>query len=199
MKRVFLVVCILASTCALAQITGSAHDFQAAGWNPSGQICIACHTPHNANTAVPNAPLWNHEVTVATYTVYASPSLDASLGQPNGISKLCLSCHDGTVALDSFGGMTGATVLTGSAVVGTSLEDDHPISFVYDANLATTDGELEDPATVASGLGGFIADDLLFNGQMECSSCHDVHGSSFGNLLRMSNSASALCLTCHIK
>ena len=41
---------------------------------------------------------------------------------------------------------------------------------------------------------------MLFAGQMECSSCHDVHD-ELGNtaLLRKSNTQSALCLTCHDK
>lgn len=191
------------SSIASAAISGSAHDFTAEGWNTTTEICVVCHTPHDADTTVADAPLWNHEVSVAVYTPYTSATLDASdLAQPDGVSKLCLSCHDGTVALDSFGGTTGTTFMAGVPLKGTDLSDDHPVSFTYDTTLATTDGELHDPAVALSGLGGggTIADDLLFGGTMQCASCHDVHnGFDNTNLLVIDNTGSALCLTCHDK
>jgi predicted CXXCH cytochrome family protein len=204
-KRVSLVLVFVAllagGTSALAAIAGSAHDFSSEGWS-GGQICLPCHTPHNADTSVPFSPLWNHEVTTATYQVYTSPTLDATVDQPTGVSKLCLSCHDGTVALDSYGGATGVEFITGDALLGTDMSNDHPISFTYDTNLALTDGELFDPSTTASGLGGTIDADMLFDGSLECGSCHDVHNTvNPGNphLLLIDNAASALCLTCHDK
>ena len=182
-------------------IVGSAHDFSGENWNTTTEICIVCHTPHNADILVSEAPLWNHETTLATFTPYSSPTLDATVGQPSASSKLCLSCHDGTVALDNFGGTTGGTnYISGGALIGTDLLDDHPISFIYDAALAATDGGLFDPITSNSGLGSTIDDDLLFGGQMQCASCHDVHnGSGEASLLRLNNDGSALCLTCHNK
>ena len=200
MKKLLIIFAALVlTTGAFGQdIVGSAHDFSSAGWNTSGEICIACHTPHNAMAGY--EPLWNHDVTVASFTLYSSDTLDATPGQPDGVSKLCLSCHDGTVALDSFGGFIGTTdYITGDALLGTSLSNDHPISFAYDTALSIADGELADPSTVVSGLGGTIDADMLFGGQMECASCHDVHGSGESHLLVMDNAASALCLLCHLK
>ena len=183
-----------------ADIVGTAHDFSSKNWNPTGEICVVCHTPHNADTTVTNAPLWNHEVTTATFTPYTSATLDATTGQPNGVSKLCLSCHDGTVAIDNFGGTTNGThFISGGEKLGTDLSNDHPVSFTYDTALSTTDGELFDPATQPSGLGGTISDDLLVGGKVECASCHDVHGTPNDHLLLIDNSGSALCLTCHDK
>ncbi len=183
-------------------IVGSAHDFSGDNWNNTGEICIVCHTPHNADITVGEAPLWNHEVTTANFTLYSSPTFDATdLGQPAASSKLCLSCHDGTVAVDNFGGRTnGSDFLTGKKNLGTDLSDDHPISFTYDAALVALDPGLFDPTTTSSGLGGTINDDLLLGGQVQCASCHDVHnGAGLSDLLRLSNAASALCLTCHAK
>lgn len=182
-------------------IVGSAHDFSGESWNTSGQICLVCHTPHNSDVSVNNAPLWNHEITTATFSTYQSATMQAASGQPDASSKLCLSCHDGTVAVDNFSGETGGThFIGGTANVGTDLNDDHPISITYDVNLANTDGELYDPTTTNSGLGGTISEDLLIDNQVQCASCHDVHNSSgVTSLLRISNAASALCLTCHIK
>lgn len=201
MKKFLIFVCAFFLVgYALAEIAGSVHDFSAMGWS-GGQICLPCHTPHNADTTVAGSPLWNHEVTVATYALYSSGTLDAAPGQPAGVSKLCLSCHDGTVALDSFGGNTGATYITGSDLIGTDLSNDHPISFTYNDALATTDGELHPPSTTDSSLGGTIDDDMLFSGNLECASCHDVHDKYPANpsLLVITNAGSALCLVCHDK
>ncbi len=185
-----------------SQMAGTGHDFHASAWNSSGEICIVCHTPHNAVTSVTNAPLWNHSVSaVASYTLYASPTMDAAVGQPTGSSKLCLSCHDGTVALENFGGVINGTNHVSTANnVGTDLSNDHPISITYSDALAGTDGGLRLPST-ATGVGtGTIAATMLTAGVMQCSSCHDVHNKyNVTHLLKKSNAGSALCLTCHIK
>ncbi len=202
MKKFSLILLFLSVTLlGYSQITGTAHDFSGSAWNTTGRICIVCHTPHNADLTVATAPLWNHEVTTFTpYTLYSSATLDATVGQPGDESKLCLSCHDGTVALENFGGTTtGTNFITGPALVGTDISDDHPISFTYDAALATADGGLFDPTTTNSGLGGTISADMLFAGRMECASCHDVHDDINGFFLRVDNAGSALCLTCHNK
>jgi predicted CXXCH cytochrome family protein len=191
-------------TIAFAQISGSAHDLSGGGLS-GGEICNVCHTPHNADDTVSDAPLWDHEVTAtASFTLYSSTTLDATVGQPSGVSKLCLSCHDGTVAVDAFGGAAGTTLIgavdTGSGDFGTDLSNDHPISFTYNTALSGTDGELFDPSVDTTSLGGTIAADMLFSDNMECASCHDVHNAN-GNtaLLLIDNASSALCLTCHDK
>jgi predicted CXXCH cytochrome family protein len=118
---------------------------------------------------------------------------------------MCLSCHDGVTALDAYGGAGGSTDMTDllgagdPAIVGTDLGDDHPISFTYDTALSSTDGELHDPNTTLSSLGGTITEDMLFGNSMECASCHDVHDNAIVPFLRMANSNSDLCLTCHDK
>jgi predicted CXXCH cytochrome family protein len=192
-----------------AGVDGSAHDFETATWNSTKQdICGPCHTPHNGDITQ-SAPLWNHTLSAATYTLYnddsSSDSFDATdIGQPDGTSKLCLGCHDGSIALDAFGGATpspGTFMPAGKQVGGSGLlTDEHPISFTYDDALASTDGELELPTTKDSGLGGTIQAEMLVSDKMQCSSCHDPHNTAgVTYLLRKSNTGSALCLTCHIK
>lgn len=186
----------------------SAHDFSNSGWS-GGEICIACHTPHNSNTAVTDAPLWNHNLSqVASYDLYTSPTLNATTAQPTGTSKLCLSCHDGTVAYDN---TANGTKMSGTSAVGSvssqGLSNDHPISFTFDANLAAADGALHDPSTaVTIGSGtdtktGTIASVMLIDNQVQCATCHDVHNkfTDGGKLLRVSIAGSKLCLTCHNK
>ncbi len=197
-----------------SNITNTHHDFTGASWTNS-ETCRLCHTPHNAIANV--TPLWNHQLSSAAYTVYSSSTLDASMGQPSGESKLCLSCHDGTVALDNIGGHTsGSFMIVARYNLGTNLSSHHPISFAYNSALATAYGQMADPSTAPSGLGGTIDQDFLQDGKMQCSSCHDVHvdrktdntcnGCHFVNgfttqslSIRVSNDNSALCLTCHKK
>ncbi len=93
---------------AIAGIELSKHDFTLSGWNTAGEICNVCHTPHEGDMSL-DAPLWDHELTtVVTYGLYSSGTLTETAGQPtSGVSKLCLSCHDGTIAVDAFGGAGG--------------------------------------------------------------------------------------------
>lgn len=186
-------------------ITGSAHDFSGSAW-AGGQICVACHAPHNT-AVLTEAPLWNHALSTATYTLYSTSTMNATAGQPGGVSKLCLSCHDGTVAVNSFGGTTGTTMISGSKNLGTNLTNDHPIGVTYDAALVTADGALNaitTAVTIGSGTKtktGTIASNMLYAGKLECASCHDVHNTftSGSNLLKVSSAGSAICLTCHNK
>ena len=218
MKKLFILFSVLAlvaglSGLSVAGITGSAHDFSGFGF-AGGQICLPCHTPHNAQSDA--APLWNHELSVANYNVYTSPSLDAVVGQPTGASKLCLSCHDGTVAVDSFGGQTGTIFIDafGADVnLTTDLSNDHPISFTYDSALATTDPGLYDPTSTIVTIGsgtfsrtGSISDVMLEGGtELQCQSCHSVHNDFVAGiaisdaLLKISIGGSDLCLACHNK
>jgi predicted CXXCH cytochrome family protein len=128
------------------------------------------------------------------------------MGQPNGTSLLCLSCHDGTIApgeLLSRGAtkvpMSGVTATgmlpsTSSSLLGRDLSDDHPISIAYTTALAASSaGELASPITLTGKV------KLDASGQMQCSSCHDPHDNTFPKFLVMSNTASAMCVTCHTK
>ena len=196
-----LVLALVAAPAAFGQqIAGTPHDLSGAGYGTT-QICIFCHAPHNA--IVPMlAPLWNHTSTAATYTVYAGiGTLNATPGQPTGPSRACLSCHDGSVAIDAYQGHTGTVNMTGPALLGTDLSNDHPISFAYNTALATADGGLVAPAVNSVGTAPALP---LFtsggtSGMLECATCHQVHSNQFVPFLRMSNGASALCLKCHIK
>ena len=195
-----------AGLASAGTIVGSPHDFSGQGWS-GGQICVPCHTPHKANITVADAPLWNHALTAATFTLYSSPTLNATIAQPGGGSRLCFSCHDGTVAINSFGGATGTTFIGAGDRVGPNLRSEHPIGFTYNDALATADGSLRattTAVTIGSGTStrvGTIASNMLFGGNMECASCHDVHNTftSGGSLLKVQIASSAICTTCHAK
>lgn len=165
-----------------------------------GAVCSYCHTPHAGLTS---APLWNRNPSAATYQMYDaihSSTIDMVVdAQPTGVSMACLSCHDGTVGLDVIinvpnsytgTGAVGTLLPPGQTNVGTDLRNDHPISVTYDN---TADPDFLPPASViGAGL-------VLYSGKVQCGSCHDPHTAANRPFLRMSNSASALCTTCHIK
>ena len=153
---------------------GSVHDFELSGNNE----CDICHKKNKLRV---------HYV----YTLYQSPSINAIIYQPQSGSKECLECHNGlNISIPSLSQCTN---------FGMNLSNHHPISLKYDDNLAFRDGELHFPSSRMSGMGSTIENDLLNGGMLECVSCHDVHGSQFPHLLKISNYRSALCLTCHNK
>ncbi len=149
-----------------------------------------CHTPHGA---VPHTPAWSHKLSNAVYTIYQSSSLEAKVGQPTGSSKLCLSCHDGTVALTHTTRSEGTNVRLspGSANLGTDLSDDHPISFVYSAGLSTEDAQIRAPSMLPEEL------KLDRSNELQCTTCHNPHDNQFGKFLVMSTLRSQMCTSCH--
>lgn len=206
-----IIMLLAASTAYTASILGTKHDLSGAGYGTT-QICIFCHTPHNAVTSTIPAPLWNHGVTTATYTLYSSATLNATIGQPGPTSKACMSCHDGTVAVDSYyghgtagayeygGGPTliaGTHIMTGTAMLGTDLSNDHPVGFNYTLVQTPTDPGIR--ASAAGKVNGIYPLYGAGNVMMECPTCHAVHDNAFSPFLRASNAASALCLGCHLK
>ena len=201
---VLLLAAALASagvSASAATIAGTPHDLSTKGWGTT-ELYKFCHTPHLAQ-AVAGAPLWNHRTTAATYTLYSSATMQATQTQPGPTSKLCLSCHDGTVANDSFanGGVlqSGTHFMTTTNLVGGggTLANDHPIAFNYDAALVALDTYLVAPASASFVDAAHLIP--LYSSKLECASCHASHDNTYGKFLRISNAGSALCLKCHIK
>jgi len=217
MLAVTLVQAAIAVTNKISDVRGTKHNLSAVAdgaTTPSGgkvpvravkassetQVCVFCHTPHEATTGIV-APLWNRTLSTQTYTNYTSSSLEADAAElaagPGGTSKLCLSCHDGTMAIDKVNVLNGARNVTvamttatpvkmpaGSATtgftrdLGTDLTSDHPISFTYSSTIAGYDGELRNPDGTIVGnrvVGGTKPKLPLDNGQMQCTTCHDPH------------------------
>jgi predicted CXXCH cytochrome family protein len=217
-----LAVCSLllgATAVQAGTIFGSKHDLSLGN---TFQVCGYCHVPHNASTqtGLAEAPLWNRRITnLNAFTPYTSPTMTETCPtRPSGISLACLSCHDGAGASSavtssdqhnlinpgvSGGGMpvvnsvcmrchTGGTFSVALTVMGgPDLSNDHPISMQYpmaNANFVI-------PPDAVKGWG----DVKLFNGKVECPTCHNVHDPTNAPFLRTSNSGSNLCLRCHSK
>jgi predicted CXXCH cytochrome family protein len=173
------------------------------------QVCIFCHTPHSK---VVTTQLWNHQPTTATYTLYSSDYLTSlsynTPNQPNAKSKLCLSCHDGTIALGavystSGSGSTGTIAISGgvttmpsgsSGNIGTTLTNDHPVGFGYDAS--------KDPQLISRTWPWntpIKLDPDASTGKVECHTCHNPHDNTNTKFLKISNTNAAVCTFCHNK
>ncbi len=162
---------------------------------PGNQVCLPCHTPHNALQFGEENVLWNHAETGETFVMYSS-----SAGQPEGPSKKCLGCHDGVTAVDNYGGTGGSgAVITGSAALDSDLSNDHPIGIEYPT---ASPAEYQDPSTFAPGINNGPGVQLItLSGadRVECTSCHEPHNNGLGNFLRVPVQESYICLQCHIK
>lgn len=204
MTRKFIVLLTFVATLFLAanasaqyahikNIVGSDHDLSptGGGYQVQGgftEICFFCHAPHPSSSTTGNtAPLWNHSLsTVASYGVYSSPTfntLTTNIADVGGatagtavISNLCLSCHDGTVGMNTVINTSGTSYTQNASLksvhsgtvypagspayiysglqVGTNpttvgLRADHPINFTYDATLTAQVTNLVTPTAVA--------------------------------------------------
>lgn len=204
-----VVIASLAGSSCLAvsiSIVDTKHNLSASGPGnvralTEDQICVFCHTPHNAT---PFSPLWNKKIEPKAYTLYQSSTLSpkAIPGQPNGPSRLCLSCHDGTIALGEIVNPPSGTPSSGIVMkdterlssgmrsyLGTDISNDHPVAFSYYDALPNP--ELADTLPPILHTYG--------SGDVHCTTCHDPHDNSFGKFLVMNNAYSALCITCHDK
>ncbi len=229
------------------------------------EVCVFCHTPHGATSDVTggiSAPLWNRNLSTASYILYDqvwSTSFEGyeknpKPNAPTGYSRLCLSCHDGTIALGLVvnrpgsgnegdlpmiyptgqlpaGGQgtipIGSGVSTGDTrVIGTNLQNDHPVSFVYDSSLAMQDEELVDPGPPLFAISSKVGDPTPISpmrrypgtdtnkfDSVQCTSCHNPHAAKFSDgttvpkFLRANyfnepantDRGKILCLYCHEK
>ncbi len=159
-------------------------------------------------------PLWSRPLSRAQY---ATPELRRGRGagepapQPDGSSRLCLSCHDGTIALGEVVGETGPIAMAGAGrigpgrrgFIGTDLTGSHPVSFVVRGSDAVPDASDTDMGI--RSLAAILGDRevrLDAEGKMQCTTCHDPHSDRYYVPDRVprfwvKSSVEEVCLTCH--
>lgn len=242
-----IVFAALTAAAAPVSIVNSKHNLSGNPANPStyksedpaadssgtDEICVFCHTPHGGNT---EAPLWNrnlYQSTPSGYTPYTSdvlsalsytamddPYVSAGAGVIHVKTRICLSCHDGTIAMGNlvnlpYGktnaipiqntGGTGVMPATAAGYIGVNFRDDHPVAVMHDN---AKDLELE-PAITSDApnvnlyrLNAGKVEKIRTAGSanyVECTSCHDPHDNQYGNFLVDSNQNSKICTSCHRK
>jgi predicted CXXCH cytochrome family protein len=187
-------------------IINTKHDFRATSSasihaaSSKETVCIFCHTPHNAASG---PMIWNQKLSSRDFPTYASSTMQSAISPlgPQDASKLCLSCHDGTIALGDTQNdgliqfvQGNGYMLPGSSTSnlvgnGQGFADDHPFGFV-----PKTVAEIHNPPP-----GDAVHLDIT--GKVQCTSCHDPHQESIDpvqdKFLVKSNDSSAICTSCH--
>jgi len=191
----------LAAASLKEAVVGSQHDLSVTGGGPvksaNMSACVFCHAPHNVVPNIP--PLWDHALSAQTYVAYTSSTYTSGSQSPGtDTSRLCLSCHDGTVAagLTVTQGLIATTgAMTAPDLLGTNLATSHPVAMtpVDDGSLASSLF-----ATPASTKDTSVK---LVGGKVECTTCHDPHVPNNDPALPMflvrGNGGGPLCLACH--
>ena len=174
----------------------SCHNFSHEDWLPVVKICRICHTPHQNRRSrkktnrYEKGLRWNPDISSHVYNLYNSlwstsltglrdptwtaPFINRRGGMPDGLSKLCLSCHDGIIAPNVY-----------------NLH--HFVSMDFDV----TRTELRDPDVKMMGVSGPITE-VLDLGKVQCFSCHDPHDEESvagTKLLRVPKNK--ICYVCH--
>jgi len=196
-----LIICNPAATVA-ESILNSRHNLSSGSSlgniksSDTSSVCIFCHSTH---IEFARTPAWNRSEGAPIYTIYSSSTLQSSPGQPDGASKLCLSCHDGTIALGKvlsrgnefsmLNTVMGKIPPDRSSNLGRDLSDDHPISF-DDAYAVAASGQLKHPID-----GDKVSYDG--SGKIQCTTCHNPHDGRFDKFMVKSNLGAAICKTCH--
>lgn len=215
----FALIVAFGNALAATGLVNSKHNMSSGGPNDvksnSNQLCVYCHTPHNAqmpSAAGGSVGIWNHTMSAATYITRTPGSSFAGTSaiQPNSgnaYTSLCMSCHDGTVALgdlhnlNAVGGLaptfsgadvSGSGMMTGPYSIGTNLTNAHPIEVQYNITGKTNIIAQTDSSRASVYAQGTVTGDKVTlyaeapaNGTggpaqkyyIECRSCHDVHNS----------------------
>ncbi len=230
-----IILLLLAYSCAFGLVDNTKHNLSTTGPGSiksltETEVCVFCHIPHSAQAG---RPLWNRSMPSSSYTLYESDYLDrlnypkptslgASKGTPGSLSRQCLSCHDGTIAIGDIylvrGNLLGDTLIDMMGVdgagmmpvgamgnIGTDLSLHHPVGYEYDPSVAISFGEGSRDSELK-----LIPDTPIrtytYSGKkyIECSSCHDPHTEN-KKFLRVKSGANHgqnvrnTCTSCHDK
>jgi len=204
-------------------IKGGPHDFSASATGYStytygGSLstytnpCQVCHIPHKAPDAGgatgASAPLWNHHPSLnSSYVTYDrgnSVTFNAlGLTATLGSSAACLSCHDGSIAVNQSynqtapsqnGSTVGATayyaptfaIETATTTAGNWADPigsgpylaRNDLTHMHPIGVSYSAALARDPTLKPLASSGSILSQMLKGPSktMECSTCHDIHG-----------------------
>ena len=213
-------------------VTSSAGNIKATS---ETEVCVFCHIPHFSQSV--GKPLWNRSMPTTDYIMYDSdylkrmgyPAIASDLGSandtPGALSRQCLSCHDGTIAvgavsklrrdydgssiIDMSGDAPDGTIPdTAVGFIGTDLSNHHPVGIIYDSTVTKVFGDggvrtMELKATPDAPIK--LYEYAGYSGKyVECSSCHDPHKDN-SKFLHVESGANhgqnfvSTCTSCHVK
>ncbi|NOX18910.1 MAG: hypothetical protein GXO87_11585 [Chlorobi bacterium] len=208
---IFLIIIFSSLTFAerISKNNNGSHKFNTEG----ERYCTTCHVPIGFSKIENDGPRWFEKSETVEFKSFVKNTNHGHDGYPSGKSKLCLGCHDGIVAAEDKNIYSNNNQINGEMNAAYSSHNSHPVSIVYNSATALRNKHLADPSFEPSGLGGTIAEDLLEDGMITCTSCHNIHsldggdagmnnhfnggGAGYSMPLKIPNQRSALCLTCH--
>lgn len=202
----------LAGAPAPADLPNTRHNLSVTGPGPlkaksEQRICVFCHTPHSARA---QSPLWNRRDAGRVYVRYWSPTLDAyrpgSAPPVNGSTRLCMSCHDGTVALGKVLQGGPIRMRPGAEHVGrgsgrVDLSGSHPVSFRVTPALVLKNNARDTPLRSVTAMRTDPDVHLDAHDRMQCTTCHDPHKNRYehssGVPFYRKPTWGAVCTVCH--
>lgn len=234
-KHFVVSIMLLITSTLQAAIINTKHNLSTSGVGTikatgEQEVCVFCHIPHSIQTGT---ALWNRSMPASTYTMYNSDylrrmsyptpaALGNTVGSPGTLSRQCLSCHDGTVAVGSVylvrGTLLGSTQIAMNGVnpdgtmassaagyIGSDLRGHHPVGIEYNHLITKNFGSGTRPIELLATPDAAIKL-YTYSGKqyVECSSCHDPHTEN-GKFLRYSAGANhganvyGTCTSCHDK
>ncbi len=175
------------------------------------ELCIWCHIPHDSLSGDTQPPKWVPQTLEnRTFDVYGIDSNSSAATGPDVMVRACLTCHDGinapNISLFSedapqkFNLNTAMTSTNSDPLQKNSFVHSHPVGVGYQPLSETgSKASLRPESYILTGWSGAkTIRDLVSEGTVRCTSCHDPHSTN-EQFLRTSNSVSTLCKGCHNK
>jgi len=200
MKRFLAAILLLAPAWPVSAkgIKGTKHDLSRTGPGPTRAVserdmCVFCHVTHRATGRGTGRP----DFTGAILPYRSSTMAVQTPDKPTGTTAVCLSCHDGTIALGQtrrrsipMNAAAQGRMAPGPALLGRDLRGTHPVSFPVKETA-----RVHDPKDQSGRVR------LDPRGELQCTACHDPHEEfvdpEHGKFLAMTTQRSALCIACH--
>ncbi|MGC2166014.1 MAG: hypothetical protein WA632_08380 [Gallionella sp.] len=157
------------------------------------------------------------------YPGYGAIPAGYTTGNGTGSDNVgCLTCHSTTGFVNQASAGANNVIDMSTFLIGTDLRNDHPVGIDFPIALANTPGsDWNKPNNVQGSSLYFENNDSvngrmdkaeirLYDGKVECASCHDPHGVPSGGpgtntvfnktfLRKQNTDTSKVCLTCHNK
>ncbi|WP_457598702.1 cytochrome c3 family protein [Hydrogenimonas sp.] len=177
----------------------------------ASELCVWCHIPHDSLSGDVQSPKWltqsDNERNFDVYGMEANVSATGKGNGPDVMVRVCLTCHDGVNAPNiSLFSPEAPQRFNLNATAGSgplpdnSFVHSHPVGVNYAPfSPSGSRASLRPQTYILNGWSGAkTINDLVSEGTVRCTSCHDPHSTN-GQFLRTKNSGSALCKGCHNK
>ena len=175
------------------------------------ELCIWCHIPHDSLSGDTQPPKWQENIeSDSTFRVYGMETNTSAAGsqEPDVMVRVCLTCHDGVnapnISLYSEEAPTKFNInslnISNEPLPKDALVHSHPVGVNYAPfSKSGMKASLRPETYLLRGWSGAKSiKDLVSEGTVRCTSCHDPHTTN-ELFLRTSNNGSRLCKGCHNK